>query len=302
MKTVFYTLTTAYGKFQLKIVLLLDRNSNKPNAFNINIGSKTKQCVQINVPARETNKTDALLIWVEADEECSLERYIQKGIAQHMIILGITLVRQINPNIKTISFDDTSSFKCKLPDNTEIKVPMKAFHIAFHGSTWYEYYFDAMLKKDHHVYLESKKNMYNPYYKPKEFYFINDELQEELEPLYQNTSTWYEFFQLISKKYGNKKCGVIYPWISSAISMMLDGNLYDNPKWYIDLEENRKKNKTPVISYDMIKMNKTEGGKRHTIKKRKARRFTASRTHFFPNIPQIQGWKYKSFLNQPFSE
>lgn len=298
MKSVWYTVKTEYGKFQLKIVVTLDRNTNQPKSFTINIGSKTKQCVQLQVPARETNKTDALLIWVEADEECSLERYIQKGLAQHMVLLGITLVRQINPKIKTISFDDTSSFKCALPDDTEIRVPMKAFHIAFHGSTWYEYYFDAMLKQDHAKYCDSKKNLYDPHYKPDEFNFINGELQEELEPLYNASSTWYEFFQRISKKYDNKKCSVIYPWISSAITSILNGNLYDHPKWYIDLEANQKKNKTPSIRYNMSAMNKMEGGRtNYTLKKRKARRFTSSRTHLFPNIPQIQGWDFKAFLS-----
>jgi hypothetical protein len=37
------------------------------------------------------------------------------------------------------------------------------------------------------------------------------------------------------------------------------------------------------------------GGHRKTEKNR---RFTFSRTHIFPNIPEIQKWNYKEFINK----
>jgi hypothetical protein len=40
-------------------------------------------------------------MWVEAHEDCSLESYINKGLAKHMTLLGLTLARKLNPNIKT---------------------------------------------------------------------------------------------------------------------------------------------------------------------------------------------------------
>jgi hypothetical protein len=294
-----YTIKTNAGKFLFKFVPTFDRNTNKLMSFNINLGSDNRFCVQLNVPSKESNKTDANLMWVEAHEECSMEQYIKKGLAKQMVLLGLTLTRKLNPNIKTVSFEDTSSFKCKLPDGKEQQVPMKAFHIAFYEATWYEYYFGARLKTDYDDYCIEKKNMYKSENKPKRFDFINPELQKELEPLYESTSNWYDFFQAISKKYGDKKCTMIYPWISRAMSeIFVSRNYYDSSKWYIDFKLNEEQNKTPLIDFDMTVISKLKGGKRtiKTLKNRHARRFTYTRTHMFPNIPEIQKLNYKKFL------
>jgi len=296
MENVSYNIQTRYGKFRLKFTVAFDRNTRIPQSFMINIGSTTKQCVQLNVPTRHTKKTDAGLIWVEADEECSLEQYIQKGLARHMTLLGISLAREINPALKTISFKDTSSFPCALPNDTIQRVPMKAFHIAFHGATWYEYYFGAKLQRNHAQYEELKKDLYDPQSKPERYNFINNELQDALDPLYESSATWYEFFQKISDKYGKKKCGVVYPWLTHAMSDIFKGNAYDNSNWYIDLNENR--DKLPRILYAMEDIPKLRGGRRTTFKKRRARRFTSSRTHMFPHIRIIQGWNYLKFLSR----
>ena len=295
MKSVSYDIQTQYGKFRLKFTVSFDRNTNIVQTFIINIGSATKQCVQLKIPTRHTKKTDAYLLWVEADENCSLEQYIQKGLARHMILLGITLAREINPTLKTISFEDTSSFPCELPNETTQRVPMKSFHIAFHGATWYEYYFGAKLQRNHSEYEELKKDLYDPRSKPAQYDFINSELQDALDSLYVSSATWYEFFQKISDKYGKKKCGVVYPWLTFAMSDIFKGNSYDNSKWYIDLNE--QSDKLPRIPYTLENIPKMRGG-RKTLKKRKARRFTFSRTHIFPHIRIIQGWNYSTFLSQ----
>lgn len=307
--SIFYNIQTAYGKFNIKFTVKYDSN-NKPNEFYINIGSRDKKCVQLTVPAIDTQKTTAKLLWVESDENCSLERYIEKGLAQHMTLLGLTFVRLINKNIKTVTFEDTSSFKCDVPEEmgflkttekikeeNKIQVPMKPFHIAFHNATWYEFYFGAMLEKDYQKYCELKKNMYKSEMKPANFNFINEQLQEELEPLYNESKNWHEFFQKIAKKYGKKKCAMIYPWITTAMNIIFDG-FEIGTKWYIDFEENAKenKNKTPMIDINIsTNLIRTEGG-RKTRKNRPERRFTFSRTHLFPHIRKIQKWNYTDFL------
>lgn len=294
-----YILTTQVGRFICKITATFDKNTNQPETFNINLGSKEKYCVQLKVPSKESKKTDAYLMWVEAHEDCLLEKYIEKGISKHMVLLGLTLIRKINPNIKTVSFEDTSSFKCKLPNDTEKQVPMKAFHIAFHEATWYEYYFDAQLKQDYNKYCKLKKNMYKSENKPKSFDFINDTLQKELEPLYEATDNWYDFFQAIEAKYGSKKCGMVYPWIMKAMYEIFQSNIYDDTHWYIDFKYNEEQNKTPLIDFDLRNIEMKGGGDRvnKTLKNRKNRRFTFSRTHIFPNIPEIQKWNYTHFIN-----
>jgi hypothetical protein len=299
-----YTVRTANGKFHMKITAAVDR-TKKAESFMINIGSKKRQCIQLTVPLKHTGHTDAKLVWVEAHEECSLERYIKEGIAQHMVLLGITMARHINSSIKTIFLDDTNSFMCALPNGKEQKVPMKPFHIAFHEATWYEYYFDAKLKNNHEEYVRLKKNMYRSEYKPLQFDFINQELQTELQPLYDASLSWYDFFQAIATKYEKKKCTVIYPWIVQAMNHIFEGSIFNNTSWYIDLEANKAKNKTKMIPSEIIKYDPAavnyravKGGKRGTLKHRRARRYTASRIDIFPSIPQIQSWNWRSFLHK----
>jgi hypothetical protein len=293
-----YIIETSAGRFICKFKASFDRNTKHPTTYNINLGSKEKYCVQLKVPSKETGETDAYLMWVEADEDCSLETYIAKGLSKHMILLGLTLARKINPNIKTVSFEDTSSFKCILPNKIVKQVPMKAFHIAFHEATWYEYYFDAQLKTDYDRYCALKKNMYKSEYKPKSFDFINEELQKELEPLYENTTNWYDFFKAIENKYGSKKCGMVYPWIMKAMYEIFRCNIYDDTRWYIDFRLNDKKNKTGIIDFNLRNI-EIKGGNvgNKTAKNRKNRRFTFSRTHIFPNIPEIQKLEYDKFYS-----
>jgi hypothetical protein len=306
-----YVIKTKYAKFHVKFRITSNSDTNPPTEFTVSIESTDKKCVQLTVPTLETGETNAKLLWVESDEKCSLERYIKKGLAQHMVLLGLTIIRMINKNIRTVSFEDTSSFQCHVPnemsylkttrksrDENQIQVPMKPFHIAFHEATWYEYYFDAKLEKNHHKYCELKKNMYKSEMKPPTFNFINEDLQRELEPLYNETTNWYEFFQAIAKKYGIKKCAIVYPWISSAMEIIFEGNIYESPsKWYIDFDENVKKNKTPLLEISKSDFKKIDGGKRITRRNRSGRRFTYSRTHIFPHIRKIQEWNYTDFLS-----
>ena len=292
-----YKIRTVAGVFIFKCVALTNRDTKRIESYTISLGSKDRYCVQIRVPSKESDNTDAYLMWVEAHEDCSLESYINKGLAKHMTLLGLTLARKINANIKTVSFEDTSSFKCELPNGIEKQVPMKAFHIAFHGATWYEYNFDARLKKGYDKYCKLKTNMYKSEHKPATFEFMNDELQEELEPLYKATTNWHEFFQEISKKYKSKKCAMIYPWIIRAMNMIFDCSIYEETQWYIDFKENEEQNKTPLVKISMSDPEMNGGSKmRQTMKKRKNRRYTFSRTHMFPNIPEIQGMRYRDYL------
>ncbi len=297
MSEIEYKITTKAGNFLCKIMASFDRNTKQPDTFNINLASKERFCVQLKVPSRESGQTEAYLMWVEAHEECSLETYIEKGLAKEMTLLGLTLVRKINPNIKTVSFEDTSSFMCKLPNSTKKQVPMKAFYIAFHEATWYESNFDAQLKHDYERYCKLKKNMYKSENKPKHFDFINEELQKELEPLYEAATNWHEFFKSIEDKYEDKKCGIVYPWLTKAMYEIFKCNIYEDTHWYIDFNENEKRNKTAIIDFKLEDIPASiKGGKRRN--KTKKRRFTYSRTHMFPNIREIQKWNYLNFLGK----
>jgi hypothetical protein len=298
MEGIFYPeeliLKSKGGTFYYTITKEKDRNSGTIKSFTINIGTEHNKCVQIMIPPRESDTKDAYLIWVKSEERCSMERYIQKGFAQHILNLGITIARDINPSLETVSFLDDSSFKCTLPDNTTAKVSMRDFHIVFHESSWYEYYFGAFLEKNHEIYLKEKMNMYNPKYKPEDFLFLNDDLKDILTPIYESTETWHDFFQAIQTKFENKKCSVVYPWIRNALYMIFESGSYMGFKWIINIKQSEKDGKLQNIefkSYSVVR----KGGK-YTRRKYKTKlRYSPG---VFDVIPpsKLMALNYKRFL------
>ena len=280
---------TANGVFHLKITTEINRDNQIIESYFIGLGSRNNKCVQLSVPSIESTIKTGTLSWVKAEDDCSLEQYIKKGLAHHMVLLGITLARDINPSLEKIYLDDMSTFTCDLPDNKEYKIQMKAFHIAFHGATWYEYYFGAKLVNKYDIYCNLKANLYEGDKKPQYFKFNNAKLQEELEPLYKNSQTWAEFFERIDKKYGKKKCGIVYPWLLLALYVIFDGeNMFENVKWYIDLNNNTKIISVPFKSYEF---------KQTAGKTRKKSRYTYTPYFFYLiDIDEVNKMNYAKFL------
>ena len=131
IQSIEYKLRTDSGIFAFKLATNINRDTQQIDSLLINLGSKNNKCVQLQIPSRESGGTTGYLMWVEADENCSFEQYIERGLAQHMVLLGIRLAKMFNRNLKRIQLKDTSSFECQLPSGIQ-QVPMKPFHIAFH--------------------------------------------------------------------------------------------------------------------------------------------------------------------------
>jgi hypothetical protein len=281
---------TDKGVFHLKISPEKNRHTQIIESYFIGLGSKNNKCVQLSVPSIESTIKTGTLSWVKAEDDCSLEQYIKKGLAHHMVLLGITLARDINPFLEKINLDDMSTFTCDLPDTKSYKIQMKAFHIAFHGATWYEYYFSAKLLVDYDKYSKLKMNLYDIDKKPEGFKFNNVQLQEELEPLYKNSKTWAEFFELIDKKYGKKKCGVVYPWLLLAFYIIFENNsIFENVKWYINLNNNVKITSVPFKSYEF---------KQTAGKTRKKSRYIHTPYFFYLiDIDEVGKMNYSKFLH-----
>ena len=241
---------TAYGKFELRIGEIKDRDTQEIQEYTINLGSKETKCINLTIPSKYTNHRWGNLLFVKGKGVCSIDKHISDKFTQHMVLLSFTIARNLNPNLMGVVLEDESGFMCNLPNGKSIQVAMKDFHLAFHESTWYEYYFDAMIVRDNNIYIDLKANFRNPDYKPQYFDFRNSELQDILQPLYESTYTWREFFDLISETFGSKKCAIVYPWLKSALYIIFDNNnIFENIKWYINFEENKMKNKTPLIQF-----------------------------------------------------
>ena len=283
-----YVIKAEGHTFHLLLTEFNDRNTGNISSININLGGSHKKCLNLNISATEST---GKLSWVERHEECSLE--INNPQSQLLILLAISIAKSINPNIQYIYLDDTSHFQCTLPEGNERKIEMKPFHIAFHQSSWYEYYFNAHLVADHNKYVALKANFTNPQNKPVKFNFNNDTLQKELEPLYNSTNIWADFFKAISQKYGRKKCAIIYPWIKDALYILFENTShFENMKWVIDLENN---NKIKQIQFTTYKAEWSGGGKKNKTRKQQVKKHINKLEYLFlPHI--ISTWNYNKFL------
>jgi hypothetical protein len=279
---------TSVGVFHFKLSKFTNPRTNLLESYTINLGSYNKKCVQINVPINDVIGT---LLWVEGKgvNQCSLESFVEKGLAKHMVLLGCTIARDIHPGLARLNLEDCSKFDCEVQDHKIVPVSMKAFHIAFHNATWYEYNFNAILRFEHNLYVELKKNMHSPIHKPPHFHFMNDELSTILTPLYNQTTTWHDFFQAIQHTYGDKKCTKVYPWIQKAMGLIFEyREMYDNRHWLIDLEDNNKMPLIPFLAY----RDKQTGGRR-TRKNRHANMLIPEEMPIpFIDIPEVTTWKY----------
>lgn len=285
---------TEKATFHVTINPVKSRNSNTPPAYyNLNIGSRKRKCIQLSVPSLSSGETRGKLIWVEKlIPECYLNAKDKKSLSQHAVNLGFTIARDINPRCSIYEFDDMSKIDCMLPNNKKEVVPMKLFHIAFHGETWYEKYFGAKPAKDQELYRRLKLNLYDSAMKPPQFDFINHSLQKELEPLYEVSRTWYDFFTTIDQKYKDKKCAVIYPWIMNALMHIFENNnIFDYPKWYVDLEENQANTRTPLVQFTSYEDIGKHGGTRNNRKQT-----IPAPPMYHVNIPQIQEMNYSEFM------
>ena len=113
-----FEIKTSYGKFIFKITGRRDRNTEQYEDYTINLGTKNKKCVQLSIPSVESNKTEGYLMWVEAYENCSLETYIERGLAQHMVLLAIRLARMLNPNLQRINLKFVNKAAKQTPIST----------------------------------------------------------------------------------------------------------------------------------------------------------------------------------------
>ena len=104
-------------------------------------------------------------------------------------------------------------------------------------------------------YTKDMEGFYDTSKKPLHFDFKNNDIEEELLPLYISSENWKEFFDKINKKYGNKKCTVVVLWIKSALRYIFNDRIYSGLDWKIDV------NKIPKIVYEE-RVLETTGGTR----------------------------------------
>lgn len=256
----------------------------KINYYTLSIGGKTKKCLNITIPTDITDK-NIQLGWVEASDNCSIDTIKIKGSKTYkMIVLAITIAKKIEAHVENVLLDDESNIYCETPSGKR-KIYLPYFYLAFHRKTWYEDKFGAVIKDpvNRDKYKESVENFYKPSMKPSFFPFIHPELEAVLAPLYNNSTTWSEFFDLIAEKFKDKKCAMVYPWLLNAISHIFKGSrVFEREIWTFDITPDMD------IKYYHISNNNIKSG--------------GGNQEYFESVERpmpssdIMAWKYNKFI------
>jgi hypothetical protein len=280
------------GKFIIRIHRHNDYRTKKLDYYTIMIGNSPRDpCVTISVPYNSNEPMK--LAYVTSEVECTLDNVSPiKGIATiQMIQLGITIARELSPKPITMELEDCSHFNCSTPHGIK-KMALPSFYIAFHGKTWYEDKFGAQIKDPiiRQKYNDGILRLDDESAKPDNFRFGNSDIADELYDLYLKSNTWKAFFTNIDKKYKQRKCWVIQPWIEDAMRHIFkDGLIYEMKTWTFPLKN------IPIISYYELSesVKHLGGGWKHSTMER-----IMYRTSFYP----FSIMKYKRFLRQTRSK
>ena len=278
--------------FHLQLTPYPDRNTGVIKKYIITLGGPNRNCMTISVPGRLSQEKNGKIASIEKKDDCSFEASNKPGFSQHLLLLGLTIARDINPSVTKFCFDDCSHVDCEMPDGSTLPISLRNLNIAFHGASWYEQYFNAKLVTGYTEYRRRVENFYNPQKKPLTFDFNNPELNELLTPLYNSSATWADFFSAIRDTYKIKKCAIVYPWFMNALYTIFDGNMFDNMKWYIDVKDNPL---TPLIPFETYEVRRQRGAGRT----RRARRIRYPvYMSYTMNPATVNKYKYRRFLRK----
>lgn len=190
-----------------------------------------------------------------------------------MVKLAMTIAKETNPSLQSLTLQDSASFPCKLPNGKNYRVNSTDYELFFYQKSYYDKRYGATLINPvlRTLYEQSKSFFLNPDKKPNEFNFMEPVLQEQLMPLYKKTNTWKEFADAISEIWPEKKCTAVYIWLKTALSSICNAVSFAGQDWEIILsDENR-------ITYEIVQ----KGGNR-TRKNKSKNRIKFSKLYEYP--------------------
>lgn len=194
------------------------------------------------------------LQWLHTDgQQCvDGEMTIRGENTIKLFYLSVQLLKKYAP-ITRINFLDNSHFNCLLPNGKTVKMFLNHYYFLFHkGHTWYDDKLNAYPTNESQrkIYQSFSRNFTNPTSKPSFFDFMNKDLNDIFQPIWNKTKTWEEFFSEIKKI--PDICQKTYTWYIRASHIIRNGEqLPEN--WTIDVGKN-----LPVTT-----INKMVGGKRN---------------------------------------
>lgn len=234
-------ISTDFGTFRLRIKKLIFPNTYE-NQITLNIGGKD-DCASFTIPM--FNKQPIKLSYANSSSnryQCTLDDKAIKGETTYkMMCLAFTIIREITDQTY-IEFQDMSHFECLLPNGEKKDVSLAPFSFLFYGQTWYERRFGAMLVNvaKRNSYMNMKCRRTDSIYKPNVYDFVNNKsLQSMLQPHFETTSSWAEFFDKVAKEYGQNKCHIIYPLVTDILEKYIFKNNFEflDDTWIMNIDD-----------------------------------------------------------------
>jgi hypothetical protein len=207
---------------------------NEPYHYSIKVGSNHfKECVDVMVYKPVDYKTPHKLAQIYSEPECWND--LVKGNTIDMIKGSLQFIETVF-DVHSFVFDDNSNIECGITNMSQkpprkLTIPFSLGHLflATKCKTWYEYNFGAVIH-DSEIYADYKARV-SIFDTPKilsadDFFQIacmTSEQQLYLQPYYEKTNTWLEFFTSIPK---HKQCFAFYNWLP----FFIDGYLLNTNK------------------------------------------------------------------------
>jgi hypothetical protein len=256
-------LKTEFGTFKVQRndVKSLHKETREPIIISssVSVGGKNT-CVYIKI---DFDKDFAYMSNLKVtDGGCELsDKEISGNNTTGMVNLAFTIVKENFPHIKYIRLHDTSDFPCELSNGQKIGISLSLYSLLFYQKMYYEKKFGAYLEdEDTANKYKLSLNGFNDK-PPTYFSFNNEDLQEMLEPILEESLTWKDFFTIIHSM--PHLCERLIPWYQYALDIILNGKTFERSYWRIEIYNNPL---TPIISYTEVSKNKV-GGKRKTRKR-----------------------------------
>jgi hypothetical protein len=242
------------------------------NYYSVDIGHRTQFCLNIEIYINGKNRPHVMTKVPIVDRRM-----------KDMIYLAAAIIREVSDETQ-IEFKDNSQFYCTIAHGVIRPLPLSIYHFMFKGKTWYEETFGAKLKNEGSLpyYKKIKDALLDPTLKYHFYETTSDYLRNEIQPIYDATSTLAEFFQEIAKKYGDQKCRMIYRWLGEhyySIMGIIGEQLPLVDLWIIDI------NNLPSITYSARSITKSGSfTRKNRGKNTDGRKITRRRVVNIPNI------------------
>jgi hypothetical protein len=258
---------------------IFDASVNADGSFIKIGGDKYKDCINIAIVKREGIPVYAKIPHLESEPECGIAKFLdksEKDSTVDFIRASLQFVHYLYPTITRFEFMDDSKIECGL--QIAIKPPRKIvkplslahLYIAKYGSSWYETKFNAKLINEarYTTYRDAVKVLFQEY-RMDYFDFKNEnslsaEQDKILEPLYNSSKSWIDFFNSVPKE---SHCDCFILWLPFFINKLLKDAFIQNT-WYIDI------NTMPKTYMNIINSSKKTGGTRRSPRHKTSLRFS----------------------------